>query len=818
MNSRQLLNTPLPPSKSDVTEVTDFTGVTNQAFIDAIFQNPIDSKPIVISFEGSPAEQGDWSGRAFVGGRNSLPDTHNNYLSMCSYRPNDKGQYARTKAQCEAVHWFLLDDVGINQKVDPDRITLEPSWKIETSKGNFQLGYIMKEPLKDRKLAEAILDAIIDAGLSDKGANGALSRVGRMPVAVNGKSGFACKLVDWHPDRRYTVDELVNGLQIDLQKKSKTSTKAKASHDEVHLARADQNPVINSLIKRDLYKQPLGDGKHDILCPWANEHTTGDGGTAYFEPSGTYQLGGFKCLHGHCADRHISALYSELGLTREEAKHLSIIKTSAGEIHRIVDAAEVELSLTGRHYQRGGIIVTVSTDPQSKATNVKSLSQPSLMRILSSLASWQRFDQRQQGWVTCDPPEKHVRILYDASAYPHLPILNGIARHPYLRKDGSLVSTAGYDTETGMFGVFDSREFNVPEEPTREDAVKALNLLSELLTEFSFKSEYDKSAAISAIITATVRQSIGLAPMFHVSAPQIASGKSYFCELLSAFATPEKSTPHSFPSDDDEMRKLLLAELLTAPAVVEFDNLTSDLLPHKSLCTALTSQNISGRILGQSKTAEVGTRALFLSSGNNVEPIRDMTRRVLVIRLDPKCETPATRVYKKYPVNEVFNNRGKYISAVLIICRAWIAAEKPMTNVKPLNSYSDWSDLCRQPLLWLGQEDPAYNVFESMAHDPDREGLGALLSAWYLKFDTNSIGVKTLIDKADGDLFEIITDIANEKDGLTVNKKILGRWLKRYTGRMVGNLRLVVDTSKKFNALQYKIEVSELPEFMAGRQ
>ena len=78
--------------------------------------------------------------------------------------------------------------------------------------------------------------------------------------------------------------------------------------------------------------------------------------------------------------------------------------------------------------------------------------------------------------------------------------------------------------------------------------------------------------------------------------------------------------------------------------------------------------------------------------------------------------------------------------------------------------------------------------------------------------------VKTLIDKADGDLFEIITDIANEKDGLTVNKKILGRWLKRYTGRMVGNLRLVVDTSKKFNALQYKIEVSELPEFMAGRQ
>ena len=66
-------------------------------------------------------------------------------------------------------------------------------------------------------------------------------------------------------------------------------------------------------------------------------------------------------------------------------------------------------------------------------------------------------------------------------------------------------------------------------------------------------------------------------------------GKSYLCELITAFATPRRGTPTSFPNDDDECRKLLLAELLRALAVVEFDNLTGDLLPHKSLCTALTS-------------------------------------------------------------------------------------------------------------------------------------------------------------------------------------------------------------------------------------
>ena len=159
--------------------------------------------------------------------------------------------------------------------------------------------------------------------------------------------------------------------------------------------------------------------------------------------------------------------------------------------------------------------------------------------------------------------------------------------------------------------------------------------------------------------------------------------KSYLCEIITAFATPKKGTPHTFPGDDEECKKLLLAELLLVPAVIEFDNLTSDLLPHKSLCTALTSEYVSGRVLGQSKTAEVGTRVLFISSGNNVDPVRDMTRRTVTITLDPECETPAARDFKKEPLNEVRADRGRFITLVLIIIRAWISAGKPKPNVGP---------------------------------------------------------------------------------------------------------------------------------------
>ncbi len=368
------------------------------------------------------------------------------------------------------------------------------------------------------------------------------------------------------------------------------------------------------------------------------------------------------------------------------------------------------------------------------------------------------------------------------------------------------MSEAGYDAITGMFGVFNSRQYSVPDKPSKQDAERALSELSELLSEFAFKTEHDRAAAISSILTAVARPSLPHAPMIHVKAPSISSGKSYLCELLTAFATPQKGTPHAFPADDEECRKVLLAELLTAPAVIEFDNLTSDLIPHKSLCTALTSEYVSGRILGQSKTAEVGTRALFVSSGNNVDPVRDMTRRTVTINLDPACEMPAARDFRKQPVNEVRADRGRFVSLALTIMRAWICANKPKAECKTIATYADWSDYCRQSLLWLGMSDPANCIFEAMCDDPDREILGDLLQAWLDHFGYAPTTVKDAVCplKSSITLREVITDIAIQRDGV-IDRRRLGWWIKRHSNRIVNGLRIVKDTAKN-NSAKWKVE------------
>src|SRR5262249_57958839 len=121
---------------------------------------------------------------------------------------------------------------------------------------------------------------------------------------------------------------------------------------------------------------------------------------------------------------------------------------------------------------------------------------------------------------------------------------------------------------------------------------------------------------------------------------------------------------------------------------------------------------------------------LVLCSGNNVGPVQDMTRRCIAIRLAPQCEVPAARTFKRpHLVRDVLCDRGRYVSAALTIILAWIRAGRQMTPCKPLANYQDWSDLCRQPLLWLGCADATTSTFEAMAEDPDREMLARLLAA-----------------------------------------------------------------------------------------
>lgn len=781
--------------------VPGISDVSNAAFISAVYHNvPAGAGTVVCSKRGDP-ETGGWPAIPAGEAAEQCPPTHNNYLNCSTFYPEIDGSINARKETFAAFHCLVLDDVGT--KV-PRVAGFTPTWEIETSLGNSQVGFVLDAPLTDGAEGTRLQNAVISANLSDPGASG-LTRWVRLPGAINGKpkhrgtagEPFECRLVQWNPQCRYTVKELVAGLKLNPAPDARSGRTGKALQqaargyqeraDNVYTPKAAENPVVTALKAHRLYKAPMGAGKHDITCPWSHEHTDAlDTGAAYFEPTEAHPGGGFCCQHSHRDQYHIGQLIQLLDLTSTQARNRPGIRVVAGEMDGVIGAAERVLAARGNHYQTGGLIVSIAVDPVTGDASIVPTSLQALTKELSVAADWEKFDSRKNSFVRCDPPQRHISMLFDGQEFPHLLPLAGLARQPYFREsDGELVTRAGYDLGSQRYGVFAPSDYVLPE-PTHDAALAALATLEELIAGFRFAAPSDRAAALAAIFTAVVRPSLAHAPAFHVRAPIYGSGKTFLCELIGAFAGPAQNLKVSYPKTSEEATKSILSLLLTGPAVVEFDDMDNDWAPHGVIKRMLTADKISDRILGVSKTATVSTRTLFLGSGNNVGAVRDLLRRVLTIHIDPRCAIPATLTYSTNPVAMVRKERGRYVSAVLTIIQAWRRAASPRQGAASLATFGGaWSDYCRCPLMWLGHPDPATALFDQIKHDPDSEALGNLMVEWRREFGSTPTTVRKALEANDPDLNDALCELPVVENG-RVNRSKLGWFLKKSANRIVG--------------------------------
>ncbi|NBU73463.1 MAG: hypothetical protein EBS53_18815, partial [Bacteroidetes bacterium] len=146
--------------KTDKTNKTNIPA-TNTGFLSAIFGEVNEVHcPIIVSFAGNPneVEKDKWFGRPWLLEQSvSLDPKNNNYFSLSSFRPNDSGVYRRRKSDFVALYALMLDDIGT--KVSLDSIKISPSWKLETSSGNYQFGFLFAEAISEPKVADRIMEA-----------------------------------------------------------------------------------------------------------------------------------------------------------------------------------------------------------------------------------------------------------------------------------------------------------------------------------------------------------------------------------------------------------------------------------------------------------------------------------------------------------------------------------------------------------------------------------------------------------------------------------------------------------------------------------
>ena len=200
-----------PTTASDKQAAVSIT-ITNAEFLRALFPHISDKECLwTAAFPTNPQEAGDpeWGGnKTYV---DNLRDTPygNSYFSVSTYKPI-KRVFKRRGTHFSFMSVVVLDD--------PQGCDLAPSWLLETSQDNYQMGFILVEPINNFEIADRLMKALAKQGCVDVDTNGNIPiRYARLPVGCNTKyqPPFQCKLAVWNPSHKISLADLCQALEID---------------------------------------------------------------------------------------------------------------------------------------------------------------------------------------------------------------------------------------------------------------------------------------------------------------------------------------------------------------------------------------------------------------------------------------------------------------------------------------------------------------------------------------------------------------------------------------------------------------------------
>jgi hypothetical protein len=422
-----------------------------------------------------------------------------------------------------------------------------------------------------------------------------------------------------------------------------------------------------------------------------------------------------------------------------------------GRAQAVLDALAVDMAATGNIFRQGegaslhGVILS-----EPSAQHVRDMERRGIRGTLglilpipltrshvqdhaeqnfSVVRLWRNPKTNKTEELSADFPLPLAARLIDARL-DRLRPLKGIAYTPILRADGTLIRTAGYDTETGLW-IMPSPPFDLPESPTTEQAEAYCETLRGLLAEHPFETPEDAVAAIAQVMTPTLRASMQRAPLLIADAPYGRTGKDYLMGTASLIGTGRLPVVVSLSENREEQQKRIgHALLLGAPCIV-LTNING-LLRNEELSAWLTEGGTVTRAYGTVGGAKFAPNGgTMMATGNNIEPGGDLPERHIGSRQDARMEFPGDRSFRGDPHGAVLGDRGRYLAAVFGLARyATKGADYQAPSLDGLGGFDDFNRLIRAPLLVLTGIDPAgrakRQIKASRQHRPERALIDAL--------------------------------------------------------------------------------------------
>jgi hypothetical protein len=466
-------------------------------------------------------------------------------------------------------------------------------------------------------------------------------------------------------------------------------------------------------------------------------------------------------------------------------------------------------------YQRGGSLVQVVTEdePETIAGGVEiPAGTPKIrplplgqlpLRIADACQLMQETEKDGEVERNAVPPQRWLTEgIFTRGEYGKaVRSLAGIVTAPILRPDGTILQTAGHDAKTGLLYQPCDKFPAIPDKPTQQDAALAAAELLEVIKDFQFQDDADKSAWLALVLSQIGRSAIsGCVPLFALTATTRGSGKTLAADAASIIAFGRTTPKKTFSADDEEQRKAITAVAIEALPCVLLDNVDRT-LGGASLDAALTATVWTDRILGKSATTgELPLRTVWMATGNNLRFGTDLARRVIPIRLSPTVENPEERTGFDQPdlLGWVKSNRARLAVAALKILRAYFIAKKPAQPGGNFGSFESWTALVRGAIVWTGLADPLATRETAKADDSSGAIVRGLIGG-LLEVDEHGDGMtaKEIVDKLNENplhgakypsMREVVSEVATHKG--RIDAKSLGYAFRKYRGRIANGFTI----------------------------
>lgn len=365
---------------------------------------------------------------------------------------------------------------------------------------------------------------------------------------------------------------------------------------------------------------------------------------------------------------------------------------------------------------------------------------------------WEMRENKETG----EEYEADVRLPADfALAYmgwhlSRVPRVSGVSSLPVVPPNGSIVKTNGLHRELGAIFTIDQNllECLPGSVVSIEEGKEAYEFLTKTWLVDVATDAWGKAVLIAMALTVIERLLLSERPFFVVSAGNRETGKTTTMHMLSHAVRGRAAPAAAWSPNEEERRKQIFALCMEGADFVVFDNIPRGAqITSATLDKALTSPEVSDRVLGESRMGVAPAATVFAATGNNITPHGDTASRTYVARIDVPSARPAGRDFKHPdPIGWTLSHRKQILTALYKILM--LGREEPGVNDC---RFKLWWKLVGHPVMLVSDQDLSKASSRAEAEDGETVAFVSLLTALNVK-----LGAKARAGFTAGDVAKLL--------------------------------------------------------------